>query len=113
MTDPLHLLRGTLDGLVLKTLSNRPMHGYGIADFVHATTHGVLEVEDGALYRSLHRMESRGWLESEWGISEQGRRARFYRLTSAGRRRLKAEERDWRRYAEAVAKVFASETEAS
>lgn len=112
MTDPLHLLRGTLDGLVLKALSNRSMHGYGVVDFVRATTQGVLEIEDGALYRSLHRMEGRGWLDSEWGISEQGRRAKFYRLTSAGRRRLMAEQRDWRRYAEAVAKVFATGREA-
>lgn len=104
----MHLLRGTLDGLVLKALSTRSMHGYEVADFVHRATNGVLEIEDGALYRSLHRMEERGWLDAEWGSSEQGRRAKYYRLTAAGRKRLRAEEREWRRYADAVGRVFAA-----
>lgn len=108
MGDPMHLLRGTLDALILKAVSAGPLHGYGIADFVHQTTRGVLEVEDGALYRALHRMEQRGWLEAEWGVSVQGRRAKFYDLTTAGRKRLEAEHRDWKRYAEAVGRVFAS-----
>jgi PadR family transcriptional regulator, regulatory protein PadR len=108
MAEPMHLLRGTLDALIMKALSGGPLHGYGIADFVHATTRGVLEVEDGALYRALYRMEERGWLESEWGVSAQGRRAKFYRLTGAGRAQLESEQRNWERYAEAVARVFAS-----
>jgi PadR family transcriptional regulator PadR len=108
MTESMHLLRGTVDALILKALSAGALHGYGIADFVHETTRGVLEIEDGALYRALHRMEQRGWLKAEWGVSAQGRRAKFYSLTAAGRRRLEAEQRDWERYAEAVGRVFAS-----
>jgi PadR family transcriptional regulator PadR len=108
MTEPLHLLRGTLDALILKAVAAGPLHGYGIADFVHSTTRGVLEVEDGALYRALHRMEERGWLKAEWGTSVQGRRAKFYHLTAEGRQRCEAEQRDWQRYAEAVNRVFAS-----
>lgn len=108
MTDSMHLLRGTVDALILKALSAGPLHGYGIADFVHEKTRGVLEMEDGALYRALHRMEERDWLEAEWGVSAQGRRAKFYSLTAAGRERLEAEQRDWERYAEAVGRVFAS-----
>jgi transcriptional regulator len=108
MSEPMHLLRGTLDALIMKAVSGGPLHGYGIADFVHETTRGVLDVEDGALYRALHRMEERGWLNAEWGESAQGRRAKFYRLTRAGRARLEAEQRDWERYAEAVGRVFAS-----
>ena len=109
MADPLHLLRGTLDALVLKALAAGPLHGYGIADWVHEVTGGVLQIEDGALYTALHRMEQRGWLRSEWGISDRGRRAKFYALTAKGRRRLDTEQRDWRRYVEAVGKVFAAE----
>lgn len=108
MADPLNLLRGTLDALILKAVSAGPVHGYGIVDFVRTATDGVLEIEDGALYRALHRMEDRGWLAAEWGVSAQGRRAKFYALTAAGRERLDLEQRDWRRYAEAVAKVFAA-----
>lgn len=111
MTDPLHLLRGTLDALVLKALSTGELHGYGIVDWVRRVTAGVLEIEDGALYTALHRMERRGWLRSEWGVSDRGRRSRFYALTRAGRRRLEAEELDWRRYAEAVGKVFSAQRE--
>ena len=107
MTGSLNLLRGTLDALVLKALSGGALHGYGIADRVREVTGGVIQIEDGALYTALHRMEDRAWLRSEWGVSDRGRRAKFYTLTSEGRRRLVAEERDWRRYAEAVDKVFA------
>jgi PadR family transcriptional regulator, regulatory protein PadR len=108
MTERMHLLRGTLDALILKAVSAGRLHGYGIADFVHQTTRGALEIEDGALYRALHRMEERGWLAAEWGTSPQGRRARFYRLTPAGARQLELEQREWERYSEAVARVFAS-----
>lgn len=108
MSESMHLLRGTLDALVMKAVSAGPLHGYGIADYVQEKTRGVLEIEDGALYRALHRMEERGWLAAEWGISAQGRRAKFYGLTPAGQLRLEAEQRDWERYAEAVDRVFAS-----
>lgn len=109
MTSKLNILRGTLDPLILETLSGGPLHGYGIADWVHRTTDGVLEIEDGALYTALHRLEDRGWLSSEWGISDQGRRAKFYALTPEGRQQLATERRDWQRYAEAVGKVFATD----
>jgi len=107
VTDSLHLLRGTLDALILKALSDGQLHGYGIADWVREVTGGVLQIEDGALYTALHRMEERRWLRAEWGVSDRGRRARFYALTTEGRRHLAAEEQDWRRYAEAMGKVFA------
>lgn len=108
MTDPMNLLRGTLDALVLKALSSGELHGYGIADWIRKVTEEALQIEDGALYTALHRMEDRGWLRSQWGISDRGRRAKFYALTREGRRRLEDEERDWHRYAEAVGKVFAA-----
>lgn len=107
MTEPMNLLRGTLDALVLKALAAGELHGYGIADWVREVTDEVLQIEDGALYTALHRMEDRGWLRSEWGVSDRGRRAKFYALTREGRRQLEAEERDWWRYADAVGKVFA------
>lgn len=108
MPPPLKLLRGTLDGLILESLSAGTIHGYGIVDWVRSVTEGVLEIEDGALYTALHRMEGRGWLRSEWGVSDRGRKAKFYVLTVKGRRRLESERRDWYRYAEAVGKVFAT-----
>jgi transcriptional regulator len=104
--EPAQLLRGTLDILILKTLVAAPQHGYGIASLIEERTSGVLQVEDGALYQSLHRMEERGWIDSEWGHVESGKRAKFYRLLPAGRRRLKQETADWVRYAEAVFKVL-------
>jgi transcriptional regulator len=106
MSEPLPVLRGTLDTLILQVLSHGALHGYGIADWVRDTTDGVLDLEDGALYTALHRMESGGWLRSDWGVSDLGRRAKFYALTERGRSRLDADARDWRRYAEAVEKVF-------
>ena len=101
----MNLLQGTLDLLVLKALLAGPLHGYGVARWVRETTDGTLEVEEGALYTSLHRMERRGWLESEWGVSENNRRAKFYALTAAGSRQLEEELSLWVRYAEAVFKV--------
>jgi PadR family transcriptional regulator PadR len=100
------LLRGTLHVLILKTLSAGRMHGYAIASQIAERTDGALGIEDGALYQALHRMEERGWVESEWGHSELGKRARFYRLTEDGRRRLRMETASWVRYAEAVSKVL-------
>jgi transcriptional regulator len=105
----LPLLQGTLDVLVLKSLSWEPRHGYAIARWIRGTTEGLLQIEDRALYISLHRMEERGWISSEWGISENNRKAKYYQLTAAGRRQLQARSRLWSRYAEAVFKVLESE----
>ncbi len=98
----LNLLQGTLDVLVLKALIFGPVHGYGVARWIRDTTDGALEIEEGALYTALHRMEKRGWLSSEWGQSENNRRAKYYELTPAGRRALGTEAESWRRYVEMV-----------
>lgn len=89
------LLRGTLDLLVLKALSLEPLHGVGISRRIAQVTKGAFQVSFGSLFPSLHRMEERGWVEAEWRTSENNRRAKYYRLTSSGRARLKVEERDW------------------
>src|SRR5689334_21322702 len=103
---PLDLLQGTLDVLVLRALSWGPMHGYAVARFIREGSGGSFRILDGALYTSLHRMEEREWVESEWGISEKGKRAKFYRLTPAGRRALRAETSSWQEYVAAVARVM-------
>ena len=102
----LDLLQGTLDVLVLRALSWGPMHGYAVARFIRDGSDGSFRILDGALYTSLHRMEERGWIESEWGHTEQGKRAKFYRLTTAGRRALRQQASDWERYAAGVARVL-------
>jgi transcriptional regulator len=102
----LELLQGTLDVLILKSLSWGPLHGYAVAENVRERSGQVLKVEEGALYPALHRLEKRGLLEAEWGLSENNRRAKFYRLTSAGRAQLRAETQAWIRYAEAVSRVL-------
>ena len=99
-------LHGTLDALVLKTLSWGPRHGYAIARWLEETTDEAIQIEEGSLYPALYRLEARGWIESEWGVSELGRRAKFYRLTRAGRERLKAETARWAGFAAAVSKVL-------
>ena len=99
-------IRGTLDVLVMRTLAGAELHGYGIASRIEERTEGVLRIEDGALYQSLHRIEERGWVESAWGHAENGKRARFYRLTHAGRQRLQVETESWLAYADAVFKVL-------
>ena len=104
--DPIDMLHGTLDVLVLKTLSWEPMHGYGISRWIEERTRGVLEIEDAALYKSLHRLERGGSIEAEWGVSENNRKAKFYRLTSRGRQQLRAESNTWRQYAEAIFSVL-------
>jgi PadR family transcriptional regulator len=104
--EPMELLQGTLDVLVLRTLAWEPMHGYAVSRSIHQRTEGVLEIEDAPLYKALHRLERAGFVAAEWGVSENKRRARYYSLTPAGRRQLKAEETAWRRYAEAVFKVL-------
>ena len=112
MTDSqLDLLQGTLDVLVLRALSWRPMHGYAVARFIRDQSDGTLRVLDGALYTSLHRMEERGWVASEWGLSEKGKRAKFYELTTAGRRALRTESASWNQYVVAVAKVMSAAPE--
>src|SRR5689334_1106247 len=112
MTDPeLDLLQGTLDVLVLRALAWRSMHGYAVARFIRDHSDGTLRVLDGALYTSLHRMEERGWVASEWGLSEKGKRAKFYQLTTAGRRALRTEAASWNQYVAAVAKVMSAAPE--
>ena len=105
---PNALLHGTLDALILKTLAGGPRHGYAIAKFIEDTTGDALLVEEGSLYPALYRMERRGWVEAEWGVSELGRRAKLYRLTQPGRAQLAAEMAAWRRFAAGVSKVFAT-----
>lgn len=104
--ESLDLIKGTLDVLVLKALSFEPLHGYAVSRWVHERTDGVLGVEDAALYQSLHRLEQRGWIESEWGRSDNNRRAKYYQLTARGRRQLRAEDTQWRTYAAAVFRVL-------
>ena len=97
------LLQGTLELLVLKTLSWGPMHGYGIATWIESATGDVLRVEEGSLYPALYRMVRKGWIRGELGTSENNRRAKYYRLTSEGRQRLKDESASWNRFADAIA----------
>jgi len=106
MNEFANLVRGTLHILILRTLQDGPQHGYGIAARVAAASRGDLGIEDGALYQALHRMEERGWVESEWGHAETGKRARYYRLTRAGRQRLRSELATWTRYVRAVDRVL-------
>lgn len=108
-TNELELLQGTLDVLVLRALSWAPMHGYAVARFIREGSNKTFRILDGALYTSLHRMEERGWVESEWGTSDKGKRAKFYRITAAGRRALRAESESWDRYVAAVAGVMTAE----
>jgi PadR family transcriptional regulator len=100
------LMQGTLDLLVLRTLTWGPMHGYAVARHIRERSRDVILVEEGALYPALHRLERRGWIEAEWGLSENNRRAKFYELTVAGREQLRRELATWTRYTEAVARVL-------
>jgi PadR family transcriptional regulator, regulatory protein PadR len=104
--DTLPLLKGTLDLLVLKTLTWEPMHGFGIATWITETTDGSVNVDDSALYQSLHRLEGRGYVNAEWGVSDNNRRARYYQLTAAGRRYLRAETDTWLKYTKSVTAVL-------
>jgi len=99
-------MQGTLDVLVLRVLTQGPMHGYGVATLIHERTDGDLAVEDAALYQALHRLDRQGLVEAEWAPSENNRRARYYTLTRAGRRRLREEAANWRRYSRAVEAVL-------
>jgi PadR family transcriptional regulator, regulatory protein PadR len=102
------LFQGTLDMLTLKALIWEPRHGYEVMRWIRQVSGGHLQVEEGALYPSLHRIEARGWVESSWGLSENGRQAKFYQLTAAGRRQLDVETTTWRHYVDAVGKVLAA-----
>jgi PadR family transcriptional regulator, regulatory protein PadR len=103
---PLDLLQGTLDLLILRTLDLGAMHGWGISQRIQQMSGEVLRVNQGSLYPALHRLESAGWISSEWGASENNRQAKFYRLTRAGQRQLRAETESWARMTEAVARVL-------
>jgi transcriptional regulator len=100
------LLQGTVDVLILKTLSWKPMHGYGVAELIRQRSDGDLAVEDAALYQALHRLERKGLVDSEWGVTETNRRARFYSLTTAGRRQLRTEVVELQRYVAALLRVL-------
>jgi transcriptional regulator len=100
------LLQGTLDLLILKTLALEPMHGWGIAQRIQQISRDVLQVQQGSLYPALHRLEHQGWIAAAWGTSENNRRAKFYRLTAAGRRQLERETKDWARLSAAVAQIL-------
>ena len=103
---PLPLLQGSLDLLVLGALASGATHGYGVATLVRDRSGGALEVEDAALYQALHRLERKGQVAARWGVSDNNRRARFYELTADGRKRLRADAANWRRYAQAVSAVL-------
>lgn len=103
---PVALLQGTLDVIVLKTLSWGPMHGYGIARWIQQVTDDVLRVEEGSLYPALYRMETRGWVKADWGVTENNRRAKYYRLTAAGRRQLTEQANTWAVFSLALGKIM-------
>jgi len=100
------LLQGTLEVLVLRALAGEPMHGYGIVQWLRSRTDGVLQVQDAALYQALRRLEGKGWVIADWGVTENNRRARYYALTPLGRAQLGREMAAWQRYAEAMFKVL-------
>jgi PadR family transcriptional regulator, regulatory protein PadR len=100
------LMQGTLELLILKTLARESTHGYGIVQRIHETAEDLVKVEDGSLYPALYRMEERGWITSEWGVSEHNRRAKFYKLTKAGHKQLAAEQANWERISRAVTKIL-------
>ena len=106
MSDRADLLQGTLDLLILRTLALGPMHGWGVSQRIQELSRDVLQVNQGSLYPALHRLEQRGWITSEWGQSENNRRAKFYRLSPAGQRRLETEQDEWKRFVAAVDAVL-------
>ena len=108
MPQAVELVQGTLDFLILKTLTWGPMHGFEISRWIRRISDDALEVEEGALYPALHRMERRGWLSAEWAVTEKGRRAKYYELTAPGRERLGVEDAEWRRYVAVVGKILAA-----
>jgi transcriptional regulator len=100
------LLPGTLDMLILRTLHHEPLHGWAISERIEQISQDVLQVNQGSLYPALHRLEHRGWVEAEWKVSELGRRAKYYQLTTAGRRQLAVEASEWERMATAIGRVM-------
>jgi len=106
VTKPTDLVQGTLDLLILRTVAAGPLHGWAIAQRIEALSRDVLQVNQGSLYPALQRLERQGWITADWGTSENGRRARFYRLTAPGRRRLEKEHADWERLSAAISLVL-------
>jgi PadR family transcriptional regulator PadR len=104
--DPHDLLYGSLDLLILRSLAREPLHGYAVTGFIRERTAGVLEIVDAALYKCLHRLERQGLISGEWGLTDENRRARFYKLTAEGRAALRAETSAWRQYVAAVSRVL-------
>ena len=102
----LSLLQGTVDLLILRALQAGPTHGYAVSRWVRERTEGVLAIEDAALYQALHRLEGRGWIDAEWGLSENNRKAKYYRLTPTGRQQLRSEISVWKKYVQAVFKII-------
>ena len=109
MSGKLELLQGTLDLLILRTLQWGPQHGHGIGQAIRARSDDLLQVEHGSLYPALHRLRREGWIESEWGITDNNQRAKFYRLTAAGKQQLAAEESRWRLFVKTVGRVLRSQ----
>ena len=105
----MELMKGTLDAMVLKTLSWGPRHGYGVTRWIRDRSEGALDVEDAAMYQALHRLEERGWVEAEWGLSENNRKAKYYALTDAGRAQLRTEVQGIRDYVRALFRVLEAE----
>ena len=105
-TTPMNLIRGTLDVLILRTLSWEPLHGYAISKWIREQSEDVFQIEEGALYPALRRLEERGMIEGEWSLTDTGREAKFYTLTPEGRKRMRSEVKDWTRYVEAMGKVL-------
>jgi len=106
MKPPIELLQGTLDLLILRALQNQPMHGWAVSERIQQISENVLQVNQGSLYPALHRLEHQGWIKAEWGVSELGRRARFYHLTPTGRKQLEREAENWERMTEAIGRVM-------
>ena len=103
--DRLYFLKGALEVLILKALSWGPMHGYGVSFWIRQVTEDALHLQEGVLYPALHRLEAKGWIDAEWGVSDNNRRAKYYELTALGRKQLRRELSVWARYAQAVARV--------
>jgi len=108
---PVDLLQGTLDLIVLKALSWGPMHGFGLARWIQLTTEDALQVEEGSLYPALYRMENRGWIKAQWALTENGRRAKYYKLTAVGRRQLATETKFWDELSGAIGKIMTATRE--
>src|SRR3954466_15401833 len=108
---PVDLLQGTLDLIVLKSLSWGPMHGFGLARWIQLTTEDALQIEEGSLYPALYRMENRAWIKASWALTENGRRAKYYKLTAAGKRQLAAESKSWDDVSGAIMKIMSARRE--